>query len=218
MRQLSRTSLIGLAVLLAAGCSSADQPGGPPSLATGMSDSGTATISAGNSPSSSSPGGVRQPAPAPSDSDGLQVSGPVAVRLLSRSGPLQPAGPYLASNLAALLGRYRAELGGSQPSCPVAGCWTDATIPPASVLLALRPATVACYQLLSIKSSQPGSGAIELDLQLNYTCRPGAGSAARMASWLLALPAGALAPGDRVTVRASLRPGTGFSTLGEVTR
>lgn len=211
MRQLSRTSLICLAVLLAAGCSSADQPGSPPTRGTGMSDSGTPPISAGNS------AGSRQPGPAPSDSDGLQVSGPVVVRLLSRSGPLQPAGPYLGHDLAELLSRYRAELGGSEPSCPVAGCWTDAKIPPGSVLLALRPAPVACYQLLSMKTSQPGPAAVELDLQLNYNCRPGAGTAARMASWLLALPAGALASGGRVTVRASLRPGTGFTSLGEAT-
>ncbi len=212
MRRLSRTSLICLAVLLAAGCSSASQPGSPPTRATGMSDSGT--VGAGNSPSSP----ARPPGPAPSDSDGLQVRGPVAVRLLSRSGPLQPAGPYLAGDRTALLGRYRTALGGSEPSCPVAGCWIDATIPPGSLLLGVRPATAACYQLLSITSSQPGPAALQLDLQLNYTCRTGAGSAARMASWLLALPAGALAPGGRVTVRASLRPGTGFSTLGEATR
>jgi len=204
-----------LAVLLAlAGCASAAQPGSPPSHGTGTSDSGTATappVSAGNSPS----GSGQLPGPAPSDSDGLQVSGPVPVSLLSRSGPLQPAGPYLGRTLSGLLGHYRAGAGGA-PACLPAGCWSDAQVPGGALLLGVRPAPVACYQVLSMHTARPAPAAVQLDLQLSYTCRPGAGSAARMAGWLLSLPVPAT-PGLSVTVRVSLRPGTGFSTLSTAT-
>ena len=194
---------VAVPILLVAGCSSAGR-------AAGGQPSGDLVASP---PSSSA---QRQPGPAPSDSDGLQVSGPVAVSLLSRSGPLQPAGPYLGKDLAGLLGRYRTALAGQQPTCLPAGCWADARIPADTVLLAVRPAPVACYQVLSIHTARPAPTAVRLDLQLNYVCRPGAGSAARMAGWLLSLPAPSAA-GLNVTVRVSLRPGTDFSTLGTAT-
>jgi hypothetical protein len=193
-------------VLLAAGCSSAGQASGGGPGPSGGSAAG----------SSSS---ARQPAPAPSDSDGLQVSGPVAVSLLSRSGPVDPAGPYLGRTVSELLGRYRAALGNRQPACLPAGCWTDAKVPAGSLLLAVRPALVACYALVRIQTARPMATAIRLDLQLNYVCRPGAGSAARMGGWLLALPAAALPPSGpvTVTVRVSPGPGTDYTTLGTVT-
>jgi hypothetical protein len=200
MRPLLLTCLI-LPLLLVAGCSSAGRAGGGP---------GASGDSAASPPGSSA---ERQPGPAPSDSDGLQISGPVAVSLLSRSGPLQPAGPYLGRDLAGLLGRYRTALGGQQPTCLPAGCWADARIPANTVLLAVRPAPVACYQLLSVRTARTTPAAVRLDLQLNYVCRTGAGSAARMDGWLLALPVPVTA-GINVTVRVSLRPGTEFSTLG----
>ncbi len=209
-----------VAVLLAlAGCASGSQtvppnaPAGSTAPPTSAAPSGAAPSSA--APSKAGPGSTSRPvpAPAPSDSDGLQVSGPVAVSLLSRAGPLQPAGPYLGRTVTELLGRYRAALSGDQPSCPASGCWPDAKIPNASMLLAVRPATVACYQLLSIHTATPASG-IEVDLQLNYVCRPGAGTGARMTGWLFGLPLAALPASGRVSVRASLRPGTAFTDLG----
>src|SRR4051794_33462547 len=184
---------LAVPILLIAGCSSAGR------VAAG----GPSGDTAASPPSSSA---QRQPGPAPSDSDGLRISGPVAVSLLSRTGPLQPAGPYLGRDLAGLLGRYRTALAGQQPTCLPAGCWADARIPANTVLLAVRPAPVACYQALSIRTARPAPTAVRLDLQLNYVCRPGAGSAARMAGWLLSLPVPATA-GLKVTVRVSLRPG-----------
>src|SRR4051812_43065935 len=97
--------LLAVLVLMAAGCSSA----GPATGGAGPSrDSGASPP--GRRPS-------RHPTPAPSDSDGLQASGPVAVSLLSRTGPLDPAGPYLGRDQAALLDRYRAALGGHPLDC-----------------------------------------------------------------------------------------------------
>ncbi|MFL6164178.1 MAG: hypothetical protein ACJ74U_18405 [Jatrophihabitantaceae bacterium] len=199
--------LLIVLVLMAAGCSSTGLATGGP----GPSGDSVASL-----PGSST---SRQPIPAPSDSDGLQASGPVAVSLLSRTGPLDPAGPYLGRDQAELLDRYRAALGGHPPGCLPAGCWSDARVPDASVLLAVRPAAVACYQLLRVQTSRPTADELQLDLQLNYTCRPGAGTAARMAGWLFALPASALPPSGplTVTVRVSPRPGAGYDTVGRAT-
>jgi hypothetical protein len=206
------------AVLLAlAGCASTSSSG---TSAGGGGEGSTAgpSFSATSIPSGSPSGSMSQPpGPAPSDSDGLQISGPIAVSLLSRSGPLEPAGPFLGTTVAEVLDRYRATLGGQQPSCLPAGCWTDARIPSGNLLLAVRPESVACYQLTHITTAQPAGG-LRLDLQLNYVCRAGAGTGARMAGWLFALPTGALPAGGHLTVRVSARPGTGYTTLGTVTR
>lgn len=205
-----------LAALLAmAGCASGNPPGDGNSAGNGSSMTASPPLTAGSTGSPS--GSSQMPGPAPSDSDGLQVSGPVSVSLLSRSGPLQPAGPYLGTDVASLLGQYRAALGGSQPGCPTAGCWADARVPSGSLLLAVRPEVVACYQVTHVRTAQSGS-TLEVDLQLNYVCRVGAGTAARMASWLFALPASAVPAGSTVTVRVSPRPGVSFSTLGSVKR
>src|SRR5206468_12814664 len=112
---------LAVPILLIAGCSSAGRAAG----------GGPSGDSAASPPSSSA---QRQPGPAPSDSDGLQISGPVAVSLLSRSGPLQPAGPYLARDLAGLLGRYRTALRGQQPTCLPARRRADARVPADPVL------------------------------------------------------------------------------------
>jgi hypothetical protein len=141
------------------------------------------------------------------------------VSLLSRSGPVDPAGPYLGRNVAELLGRYRTALSPRQPACLTAGCWTDAKVPANSLLLAVRPALVACYALVRIQTARPAAADVRLDLQLNYVCRPGAGSAARMGGWLLALPAAALPSSGplAVTVRVSPGPGSDYTTLGTAT-
>jgi hypothetical protein len=207
-----------VAMLAMAGCASSrisagtDLASSPP-LAAGSTGSANPTGGTGSTGGSAS----RQPGPAPSDSDGLRVSGPVAVSLLSRTGPLEPAGPFLGTTMTELLGRYRAALGGQQPSCQPSGCWSDARIPGGNLLLAVRPESTACYQLTSVNTAQPADG-IRVDLQLNYVCRVGVGTAARMAGWLFALPTGALPAGGKLTVRVSARPGTGFTTLGTVTR
>ena len=217
-------TLLLLPMLLLAGCastnssgSSADAGSGAGSGSGGFGSGGlSATPPLTPGPSGSPSSG--QPGPAPSDSDGLQISGPVAVSLLSRTGPVDPAGPYLGKDMTELLGRYRAALSGRQPTCQPAGCWSGAKIPAGSVLLAVRPAMVACYQVQRIQTARDSASAIRLDLQLNYVCRPGMGTAARMAGWLIALPADAAA-GNRltVTVRVSLRPGTAYGTLGSAT-
>jgi hypothetical protein len=193
-----------LAVLLAlAGCSD------NPTVLPNQTASGGVSPAGGVSPS-------RQPVPAPSDSDGLQISGPVAVSLLSRSGPYDLAGPYLGHSITELLDGYQSALGGRKPSCPSAGCWADARVPSGSLLLAVRPASVACYQLTHITTAQPAAATIRIDLQLNYVCRPGVGSAARMAGWLFALPANVASAngGLEVTVRVSPQPGTPYTMVG----
>ena len=187
-----------------AGVSSKGSNGGPP---TGFSSGG---LSGGSSGSPS-----RQPVPAPSDSEGLRVSGPIAVSLLSRFGPLDPAGPYLGKDRTDLLGKYRGALNGRQPNCLPSGCWSDAKVPESSMLLAVRPATVACYQLTDINTAR-SADTIRIDLQLNYVCRPGVGTGARMAGWLFALPASELPASGQLTVRVSLRPGTAYTDLGSV--
>lgn len=208
-------TLLLLPMLLLAGCASTSSSGSSAGGSGGLSATPPLTPGPTGSPSGSA---SRQPGPAPSDSDGLQISGPVAVSLLSRTGPVDPAGPYLGKDVTDLLGRYRAALGGRQPSCQPAGCWSDAKVPAGSLLLAVRPALVACYQVQRIQTARDSASAIRLDLQLNYVCRPGMGSAARMAGWLIAVPADT-ATGNRltVTVRVSLRPGTAFGTLGSAT-
>lgn len=197
-----------LAVLLAlAGCS--DNPTVLPNQTASAGGSSTVSPSGSGSPS-------RQPGPAPSDSDGLQISGPVAVSLLSRSGPYEPAGPYLGRNISDLLDAYQSTLG-KKPSCQPNGCWADARVPSGSLLLAVRPASVACYQLTHITTAQ-SAGTVRIDLQLNYVCRAGVGTAARMAGWLFALPASVQSPGGglAVTVRVSPKPGTAYTMLGGV--
>jgi hypothetical protein len=202
-----------LAVLLAlVGCSS------PPTVLPNQTASGGVSSAGGGSSSGGPSGRVspsRQPVPAPSDSDGLQVSGPVPVSLLSRAVPLDPTGPYLGQNVTDLLGQYRSALGSRQPTCLPAGCWADARVPSGSLLLAVRPASVACYQLTRITTAQ-SAAAVRIDLQLNYVCRPGAGTAARMAGWLFALPANVRPAGGglAVTVRVSPKPGTAYTMLG----
>lgn len=216
-------ALVLLPALLLAGCASTSTSAGSGSAGSGSTGSGSIASGSTVSPpisvgSTGSPSGGVSPGPAPSDSDGLQISGPVAVSLLSRTGPLDPAGPYLGKDLTQLLGRYQAALAGRQPKCQPAGCWSDAKVPTGSLLLAVRPALVACYQVQRIQTGRDSASAVRLDLQLNYVCRPGMGSAARMAGWLIALPADAAAGGRlTVTVRVSQRPGTPFSTLGSAT-
>jgi hypothetical protein len=210
--RIARVTCLFAVLLALAGCASSSRTVLPNQPASGSgSPSGSGTSSGGVS-SSGSPS--RQPIPAPSDSDGLQVSGPVAVSLLSRSGPLDPAGPYLGHSITELLAGYQSALG-RQPSCLPSGCWADARIPSGSLLLAVRPETVACYQLTHLTTAQ-SAGAIRMDLQLNYVCRPGAGTGARMAGWLFALPANVLPAGGglEVTVRVSPRPGTPYAMLG----
>ncbi|HEU5270992.1 MAG TPA: hypothetical protein VFU36_13790 [Jatrophihabitans sp.] len=220
MRSLRLTCLLAMLLLLAGCASTGSTSAGGGSTSGGSTSGGPIatpphTVDPSGSPSGSA---SRQPGPAPSDSDGLQISGPIAVSLLSRTGPVDPAGPYLGKDVTDLLGRYRAALAGRQPSCQPAGCWSDAKVPAGSLLLAVRPTLVACYQVQRIQTARDSASAIRLDLQLNYVCRPGMGSAARMAGWLIAVPATAAA-GNRltVTVRVSLRPGTAFGTLGSAT-
>jgi hypothetical protein len=218
MRIVRSTCLLAVLLVLAGCASSKGSARSDSSLGSPLS-AGASSGSAGSSggAGASSSGVSRQPGPAPSDSDGLRISGPIGVTLLSRSGPLEPAGPFLGTDMADLLGKYRAALGGQQPSCLPSGCWADARIPTGSVLLAVRPESTACYQLTQITSAQPAGG-VRLDLQLNYVCRTGVGTAARMAGWLFALPTGALPAGGKLTVRVSARPGTSYTTLGTVTR
>jgi hypothetical protein len=211
MRIVRLTCLFAMLLALA-GCASSSRTVLPNQPASGSVTPSGGFSSAGSGSPASSPS--RQPVPAPSDSDGLQVSGPVAVSLLSRSGPLDPAGPYLGMDIAQLLDGYQSALG-RQPTCLPAGCWSDARVPSGSVLLAVRPESVACYQLTHITTAQ-SAGAIRIDLQLNYVCRTGAGTAARMAGWLFALPANARPAngGLEVTVRVSPRPGMPYTMLG----
>jgi len=150
--------------------------------------------------------------PAPIDSDGLQLLGPVPSSLLSRSGPLEPAGPYLARTVPQLLDRFRAA--GGTLGCPADGCWQDAQVPAGTVLLGVRPATVACYLVRSITTAEQGSG-LRVDLQLAWRCPAGHGSSARMPAMLIGLPADAVT--GPVEVRVSLKPGTPFATVGTAT-
>ncbi|HTZ43255.1 MAG TPA: hypothetical protein VMB79_05280 [Jatrophihabitans sp.] len=207
MRLLPGALLLCLS-LVVAGCASVSPSG---SGAASGSPGGSADSPPGAGSPGPDPTGAGSPVPAPSDSDGLQLLGPVPLSLLSLTGPLQPAGVHLARTLPALLDRYRAA---GTLACPPAGCWHDAQVPAGTVLLGVRPATVACYRVSSITTARQPEG-LRLDLQLAYRCPPGRGSAARMPAMLIGLPAGA--DTGRVTVRASLGPGTPFDTLGTAT-
>ncbi|MGI8667662.1 MAG: hypothetical protein ACR2N4_16830 [Jatrophihabitans sp.] len=214
-----------LAVLLLSGCAATNStpaPAGTNSAPTPASSNSASTpAGAGRGPTSGTPTSPASglPVPAPSDSDGIQVAGPVTVSVLSLTGPLQPAGPYLGTGIAALLSQFRAALGGSAPTCLPAGCWSGARVPANSVLLSVRPATGSCDRLHSIQTAELAAGSVRLDLQLAQACRPGQGTAARSAAMLFALSSASLPRTGRlsVLVRVSTQAGQPFQSLGTAT-
>lgn len=194
---------IGLAGCASTGTSSAPPANQPSAVTSTPAASGSAT-------------GV--PIPAPSDSEPITVSGPVTASVLSLTGPYQPAGPYLAASLNGLLAQMSEDLGGKAPACPAAGCWYGAKVPAGSVLLAVRPALTACTHVQHVQTDKLAAGSVRIDLQLTGSCRPGAGSAARMPAMLLALKSSTLSAIDSVDidVRASDRPGDPMQELGKL--
>ncbi|HET6209464.1 MAG TPA: hypothetical protein VFD94_03735, partial [Jatrophihabitans sp.] len=134
---LSVAALLSCAVL--AGCASrtgsAGQAGSDPAGNPGSTSSQSPS---GSSPSSSSPSGAPGTA--------VPVSGPVSLSVLSLTGPLEPPGPYLGTSVEAILKQMSTALGGKQPTCLAAGCWTDARVPAGSLLLAVRPDVTSCNQ------------------------------------------------------------------------
>jgi hypothetical protein len=156
------------------------------------------------------------PAESPTSSSGsaVPVSGPVGLSVLSLAGPLQPAGPYLGTSVQAILEQMAGKQG-IKPSCPAAGCWADAKVPPGALLLAVRPGLTACNRLQAVSVAKPTADSVRVDLQLAGACRTGVGSAARMPAMLFALPRSALAPGAvTVQVRASALLGQPYQSIG----
>lgn len=197
---LSVAALLSCAVL--AGCASAH----PGANSRANSDPAGSISSANPATSPSSPS-------SPSGS-AVPVSGPVGLTVLSLSGPLQPAGPYLGTSVQAILEQMAGKQG-IKPSCPAAGCWTDAKVPAGALLLAVRPGLTSCNRLQAVSVAKPTAGSIRVDLQLASACRTGVGSAARMPAMLFALPRSALAPGAvTVQVRASALLGQPYQSIG----
>ena len=204
---LSVAALLSCAVL--AGCASGrtganraanSDPGGNISPSGFVSPTGSPTSSVG----SATPSGTAVP-----------VSGPVSLSVLSLAGPYAPAGPYLGTSVQAILAQMQTALGGKSPSCPAAGCWTDAKVPTGSLLLAVRPGPLNCNRLHAVSVAKPTADSVRVDLQLANACRVGQGSAARMPAMLFALPRSALAPGAvTVQVRSSALLGQPYQSLG----
>ncbi len=156
------------------------------------------------------------PAPSPSGSGAITVSGAVPASVLSLTGPLALAGPFLGTSVSGLLNQMRTASGVHPLACLPAGCWRDAQVPPGNLLVAVRPTLISCFRMRSIHTSRPSPATVELDLELTGVCRPGQGMAARMPALLIALPTASLPKTGRLTVlaRLSVIPGQPLQTLG----
>jgi hypothetical protein len=207
---LSITVLLSCAVL--AGCASGH------SGANSQANSDPAGSIGSTGPAQSPSGGPPSPSggsPSPVGT-AVPVSGPVGLSVLSLTGPLQPAGPYLGTSVQAILEQMAGKQG-IKPSCPAAGCWADAKVPAGALLLAVRPGLTSCNRLHAVSVAKPTADSVRVDLQLANACRVGQGSAARMPAMLFALPRSALAPGTgTVQVRASALIGQPYQSIGSV--